>query len=126
MATIEFRAETSQGLIIQAETELRAGNSLQASEMGWEAAASAVKAVAERRGWRRDTDADLYSAIGSIARLSGDPEFYSLFNNADALHQNIYEGWLSDEHIAHDIERVKRLLAKLDAFMDAVDNGAGG
>ena len=126
MATVEFHMETSRRFILQAEAELRAGNSLQASEKGWEAAASAVKSVAERRGWRRDTDADLFSAIGNIARLSGDPEIYSLFNNADALHQNIYEGWLSDEHIAQDIECVKRLLTKLDAFMDADNNGAGG
>ena len=126
MATVEFHTETSQGFILQSETELRAGNSRQASENGWDAAARAVKAVAERRGWRRDTDADLYSAIGNIARLSGDPEIYSLFNSADALHQNIYEGWLSDEYIAYNIECVKRLLTKLDAFMDAHNNGAGG
>ena len=125
MATVEFHVETSQGFILQADAALIAGNSREASEMGWEAAAHAVKSVAERRGWRRDTDADLFSAIGNIARLSGDPEFYSLFNNADALRQNIYEGWLSDEHIAQDIERVKRLLTKLDAFMDAGGNGAG-
>ena len=126
MATVEFHVETSQGFILEADAALIAGNSRQASEMGWEAAASAVKAVAERRGWRRDTHADLFGVVDNIVRLSGDEEIGDLFASADSLHQNIYEGWLSDEYIAYNIECVKRLLTKLDAFMAAHDNGAGG
>ena len=126
MATIEFHTETSQGFILQAETELRAGNSRQASKLGWEAAARAVKSVAELYGWRRDTHADLFGVVDNIVRLSGDEEIGDLFASANGLHQNIYEGWLSDEYIAYNIECVKRLLTKLDAFMDAGDNGAGG
>ena len=45
---------------------------------------------------------------------------------ANILHQNFYEGWLSAEYIARNINGVKRLLTKLDAFMDAGGNGAGG
>ena len=126
MATVEFHTETSQGLILQAESELCAGNSLQASEMGWEAAARAVKSVADMYGWRRDTHAELFRVVDNIVRLSGDEEIGDLFASAEGLHQNIYEGWLSDEYIAYNIECVKRLLTKLDAFMDAGDNGAGG
>ena len=126
MAIVEFSIETSQGVILEADGALTAGNSRQASENGWEAAASAVKSVAERRGWRLDTHADLFGVVDNIIRLSGDEEIGDLFASANGLHQNIYEGWLSDEYIAYNIECVKRLLAKLDAFMDAGDNGAGG
>ena len=126
MATVEFHMETSQGFILQSETKLVEGRRAQASEMGWEAAARAVKSVADLYGWRRDTPADLFKAVNNIVRLSGDPEIRTLFNSAEGLQQNIYEGWLSDEHIAYSIECVKRLLTKLDAFMDAHSNGAGG
>ena len=126
MATVEFHMETSQGFILQAEAELRAGRPAQASEMGWNAAARAVKSVADLYGWRRNTPADLFKSVNNIVRLSGDPEIRTLFASANGLHQNIYEGWLSDEYIAYNIECVKRLLTKLDAFMDAGDNGAGG
>ena len=126
MATVEFSIETSQGFILAADAALVAGNGRQASEKGWGAAASEVKSVAERRGWRRDTHADLFGVVDSIVRLSGDEEIGDLFASAEGLHQNIYEGWLSDEYIAYNIECVKRLLTKLDAFMDAGDNGAGG
>ena len=116
--------ETSRRFITQAEAELRAGDEMQASEKAWGAAAHAIKAVAERHRWRHETHADLFRVVDNIVRLTGDAEIHLLFNNANALHQNIYEGWLSGEHIAQNIERVKRLLTKLDAFMDG--NGAGG
>ena len=126
MTTAEIHVETSQGFILQADAALIASNSRQASENGWEAAASAVKSVADMYGWRRDTHADLFGVVDNIVRLSGDEEIGDLFASANGLHQNIYEGWLSDEYIAYNIECVKRLLAKLDAFMDAQDNGEGG
>ena len=126
MATVEIHTETSQGFILEADAALIAGDSRQASENGWEAAARAVKSVAGRRGCRRDTHADLFGVVDNVVRLSGDEEIGDLFASANGLHQNIYEGWLSDEYIAYNIECVKRLLTMLDAFMDAGDNGAGG
>ena len=126
MATVEFHMETSRRFITQAEAELVAGDEMQACEKAWGAVAHAIKSVAETRGWRHDTHADLFRVVDNIVRLSGDAEIHPLFDDANALHQNIYEGWLSEEHIAQNIERVKRLLTKLDAFMDAGGNGAGG
>ena len=126
MTIIDFHLETSRRFIGQAEVELRDGHHMQASEKAWGAAAHAIKAVAERHRWRHDTHSDLFRAVDNIVRLTGDSEIHSLFDDANALRQNIYEGWLSEEHIAQDIERVKRLLTKLDAFMDAGGNGAGG
>ena len=126
MATVEFHMETSRRFALQAEVELRVGDGMQASEKAWGAAAHGVKAVAELYEWRHDTHADLFRAVDNVVRISGDPEIRLLFNNANALHKNFYEGWLSDERIARNIERVKRLLTKLDAFMDAGGNGASG
>ena len=126
MAIIEFHMETSRSFILQSEVELRAGHRMQASEKAWGAAAHAIKAVAEQRRWLHNTHADLFRVVDNIVRLSGDSEIRLLFDDANALHQNFYEGWLRDEHIAQGIERVKRLLTKLDAFMDADNNGAGG
>ena len=125
MATVEFHIETSRRFMLQAEAELRAGDEMQASEKAWGAAAHAVKAVAESRGWRHRTHADLFRAVDNIVRLSGDPEIRLIFDDANALHKNFYEGWLDDEYIAGGVEDVKRLLIKLYAFMDDDSNGAG-
>ena len=126
MATVEFHIETSRRFIIQAEAELRAGDEMQASEKAWGAAAHAIKAVAELYQLPHDTHADLFRVVDNIVRLTGDSEIRLFFNSTNALHKNFYEGWLGYEHIARGIERVKRLLTKLDAFMDADNNGAGG
>ena len=126
MATVEFHMETSRRFMLQAESELRAGDGMQASEKAWGAAAHAVKSVAESRGWRHRTHADLFRAVDNIVRLSGDSEISLLFDDANALHKNFYEGWLEDDHIERSMNSVRRLLTKLDAFMDIDNNGSSG
>ena len=126
MTIIGFHLETSRRFIVQAEVELREGHRMQASEKAWGAAAHAIKAVAELYRWPHNTHADLFRVIDNIVRMTGDPEFDGLFGMANTLHQNFYEGWLSAEYIARNINGVKRLLIKLDAFMAAHGNGAGG
>ena len=114
MATTEFHTDTSMRFIEQAEGELRRGDSLQASEKAWGAAAHAVKSIAEREGWRHDKQSDLFRAVDNIVNRTGDSEIRNLFSVANSLHQNFYEGWFSDPFIASNIEDVKRLLDKLD------------
>ena len=125
MTIIGFHLETSRRFILQAEAELREGHRMQASEKAWGAAVHAIKAVAELYRWPHESHADLFRAVNNIVRISGDPELRTLFSAAIVLRQNCYEGWLDAEYIAGGIEDVKRLLTKLDAFMDAGGNGAG-
>ena len=106
--------EVSREFIIHAKEQLDVGNSLQASEKGWGAAAHAVKAVAERRGWRHRSHRDLFLVARRISGTSGRPEIIDLFNAASTLHQNFYEGWLDDEYIAMNLVRVERFLDTLD------------
>ena len=69
MATTEFHIATSRFLLEQAEREYRAGDVLQASEKGWGAAAHAVKAIAEGRGWEHDRHGHLFRAARKISNL---------------------------------------------------------
>ena len=114
MATIEFHTNTSRRFIEEADEELRRGDNLQASEKAWGAAAHAIKSVAERRGWEHKSHAALFRAVRAISQTTGDPDIRMLFNAANSLHQNFYEGWLDDGYIAENIEDVKRLLDKLE------------
>ena len=50
MATETYRTASRQ-LLAQGREELERGDTRQASEKGWGAAAQMVKDVAERRGW---------------------------------------------------------------------------
>ena len=114
MATVAFHADTSQVMIGQAGVELANGDSLQASEKGWGAAAHAVKAIAEGRGWGHKSHADLFRVARRLADETGRQEIRTLFSVSVGLHTNIYEGWLGDDYIADSLADVRLLLAMLD------------
>lgn len=102
----------------QADEEFAKGDRLQASEKAWGAAAHAVKAVAQQRGWRHDGHRYLFDTIDGIYRETGDPELRDLFGRANSLHMNFYEDWQSNEHVQDGIERVKVLLEKLKPLVE--------
>ena len=114
MATVAFHTDTSRRLIGQAGVELANGDSLQASDKGWSAAAHAIKAIAEGRGWQHKGIADLFKVARWLADEMGQPDIRTLFSVAIALHTNIYEGWLGDEDIADSLADVRLLLGMLD------------
>ncbi len=114
---VEVYVRISRQFMRQADEEFAKGDRLQASEKAWGAAAHAVKAVAQKRGWRHDGHRFLFEAVDSIFRETGDPELRGLFGTANALHMNFYEDWQSDEFVQDGIERVKVLLEKLEPLV---------
>ena len=104
----------SRHLLAQAHEELAAGDTRQASEKGWGAAAQIVKSVAARRGWEHGSHAALYRVIRTLADETGDEDIRSLFNTAGNLHVNFYENWNIAENVAVDLADVERFLDKLE------------
>ena len=114
MATVPFHTDTSRRMIRQAAAYLAKGDGLQASDKGWSAASHAVKAIAEGRGWRHKNHADLFRVVRRLTAEMEQPEIRRLFDVANGLHINFYEGWLGDEDIAERLADVRLLLAMLD------------
>ena len=114
MATVAFHADTGRMMIGQAEVALAEWDGLQASEKGWSAAAQAVKAIAEGRGWEYKEMANLFKVASMLADETGRQEIRTLFSVASGLHANIYEGWLGDDYIADSLADVGLLLDMLD------------
>ena len=110
MATGLNHWETSRRFIIQADAELAAGDLLQASEKGWGAAAHAIKAVAQERGWRHDNHARLFGIADRLASITGMYEIPDLFQTASDVHKNFYEGSMSKERIADGLADIRTLL----------------
>ncbi len=104
----------SRQFLRQAQDEIDRGDRLQASEKAWGAAAHAVKAVAQRRGWRHNGHRLLFDAITRIYRETGDSAFLHLFRSANSLHTNFYENWQSDELVQDGIDEVATLVEKLE------------
>ena len=107
-------AALSCRLAHQAQDEFDKGDSLQASEKAWGAAAHAVKATAERRGWNHNTHRLLFDVVDQTASDVGTPELRDLFLVANALHQNFYENWQSANFVQSGIHQVSRLVELLE------------
>ncbi len=108
---------TSRQFIVQAQEEFDRGDMLQASEKAWGAAAQAVKATAEQRGWEHNNHARLFENVKKVSQETGDPELHDLFHVANSLHQNFYEGWQTDDSVRRGILRVKILVDRLTALV---------
>ncbi len=105
-----YRSAAAQ-LLEQARQELARGDVRQASEKSWGAAAQAVKAVAEGRGWEHKTHASLFSVVSRLARETGNRELNSLFVTASGLHINFYENWLTADMVGPEVEKIAQFVA---------------
>ena len=114
---VEEHLRISRQFLRQAQAEFAQGDRLQASEKAWGAAAHAVKAVAQRRGWRHNGHRHLFVAIDKIYRETGDSEILVLFSASNALHMNFYENWQTNNQVQDSIERVAVLLENLEPLV---------
>ena len=117
MQTLTYQ-DAARHLLTQGFEELANGDSRQASEKGWGAAAQMIKAVASRRGWKHDSHAALYSVIDRLVKETGDDDIRRRFGMANALHQNFYENWRSTAYVAAGLAHVRELLDKLEPLLE--------
>ena len=116
MTTLTYQ-DGARHLLAQGFEELAEGDSRQASEKGWGAAAQMIKAVASSRGWQHNTHASLYRVIGRLARETGDKGIHRRFATANALHQNFYENWGDPDYVAEGLAAVRELLDRLEPLL---------
>ncbi len=119
MTTSQQYVETSATLFDQARLELETGDLIQASEKYWGAAAQALKAVAQDRGWEHNSHAHFYRVVRNLIDETGDEQLFDLFNAADLLHTNFYENWMQPQEILQLADRVEQLIQRLNEIQDA-------
>lgn len=117
MQTITYQ-DAARQLLAQGFEELAAGDSRQASEKGWGAAAQMIKAIASDRGWNHGNHAALYRVIAGLVRETGDDSIRKRFTTANALHQNFYENWAEADYVAGGLADVRELLDKLEPLLE--------
>ena len=110
---IESHETHSRRLLEHAEEQLLKGDRLQASEKAWGAVAHRLKAIAERRGWRYGSHADVNRVVGRLAREMREPRLNTLVSVAHSLHQNYYEDAMPEELIQHNIDDMREMLDTL-------------
>ena len=107
-------AGISRRFLEQAREELTRGDRLQASEKSWGAAAHALKAVAEQRGWNHNHRALVVAVAEHLAREFERQDFVDLIQIAQASHINFYENIQESDSIGRAISRVAYFLEELD------------
>ncbi len=117
MQTLTYQ-DAARQLLAQSFEELAEGDSRQASEKGWDAAAKMVKAVASIRGWKHDGHAALFAVISRLVKETGDDDIRRWFGMAVALHQNSCENWGSADYVAAGLACVRDLLSKLEPLLE--------
>ena len=114
--TTQTYQDAALHLLQQAETELAAGDTRQASEKAWGAAAQAVKSISTDRRWPHDSHALLHQNVSRLVSESSDEQIEHLFAVATRLHVNFYENWLDEATVRRGLIAVQRFIDKLDAL----------
>ena len=104
----------SRPLLAQARKELAEGDTRQASEKGWGAAAQMVKAIAEQRGWDHKTHRHIWQVVKKLADERRDITISRLFRSANHLHSNFYEDIDDPNNVADALNDVERLIELLE------------
>ncbi len=114
MTTSERYRSAAQTLYDQALVELEAGDLRQASEKFWGAAAQAMKAVAERNGWRHRQHRHFQDILDRLKDRSDHQDLVRWFGGAESLHVNFYEDHSSYETINIHAEGIRQLIDRLE------------
>ena len=92
MGVIEHR-ETAQKFLIEADEFFEQGDDLQGAEKMWGAAAHAVIAVCQQRGWRHRSHPAMGEAVVHLAnelRASGDENTANILGSGFAIASNCH------------------------------------
>ena len=111
--TTQIDQDAAHHLLAQAESELAAGDTRQASEKAWGAAAQAVKAASDVRGWPHDSHRLLFVSINRLFDETADRSLVELFAVTHHLHVNFYEDWLPEWMVRQGIVAAERLVERL-------------
>ena len=115
MVTQNYQA-ASRRLLAQGLAELAQGDTRQASEKGWGAAAQMFKAIAARRGWDHHGHRHIRRVASQLSDETGDPEIRRFYRVASDLHTNFYEDLDTPNDVAAGLADVGLLLDKLEAL----------
>lgn len=109
--------DASRHLLAQGVQELSMGDTRQASEKGWGAAAQMLKSIAERRGWEHKGHREIRRVASRLAQETGDADIRRLYRVASDMHTNFYEDVDTPEDVAAGLDDVQRLLDKLEQLV---------
>lgn len=116
-------SQTAQDFLAASDAEFDAGDILQGSEKLWGAAAHAVMAIAQQRGWRFGDHRALRAAANRLADELREPILASNFSVAEKFHANFYHDFMQDFEIDGDREKVRDFINRVLSLPELSQNG---
>lgn len=115
---IEERKETALKFLADAEREFAAGDTLQASEKMWDAAAHSIMAVARQRGWPFGNHRVMINAARRIASELDDGDLRAGLAAAQLFHSNFYHDHMEEADLQPNAEIVRLFVDKMLALLE--------
>ena len=113
--SLDDHVQISRRFLEHARTQLALGDRLQAAEKVWGAAAHALKAIGEQRGWIHDRHPNIFDIGEHLGLEFGVFEQFSRYlAQAEYMHRNFYlNGW-SEDAIRSALADVEEFVGELD------------
>jgi HEPN domain-containing protein len=117
---VEGYSEMSRRFLEHAKIELDKGDRIQAAEKVWGAAAHALKAAGEQRGWTHDRHPNIFDIGEHLGREFGrEDEFNRYLAQAEYMHRNFYQNGWSEGAIRTALFDVERLTQELETIRNS-------
>ena len=114
---VEYHAERSWHFLELVDDELERGELEEASNKVWGAAAHAIKAIAERRGWPHGAHRDLEEVVMRLVDDEGAlPILYTCYTSANWFHSRFYGGPPDERMIRHGKEQIADFIRLLESL----------
>ena len=107
-------AQKARALLLEAYVEFLDGDDhLKASEKLWQAAAHAITAVAQQRGWECDGSESLSAAIDRLAEELDEPLLSASFSAIKMFRDNIEYDFMEDFQLKSARPRARRFIERV-------------
>ena len=114
---VDFHAERSWHFLDLVDDEVKRGELEEACNKIWGAAAHAIKAVAERRGWFHGSHNALEETVMRLIDDEGAPSsLYIYYTSANWFHSRFYGGPPSGSAIRHGKAEMAEFIRMLESL----------
>ena len=118
--TSDGHAQVSRRFLEQARIHLDDHDRLQAAEKIWGAAAHAIKAIGEQRGWVHDSHYNVFWIAEHLGREFGRAEEFALrISHAGYMHQDFYNNVWNEDAIALSLAGTADFVAELEVIRNS-------
>ena len=108
--TDEVREKYDSRILLYARERLQRDKLLEEGEEKWKVVCHALKAIAERRGWKRESITNAFDAALKLSNELGNEKVHQLFTIAHGMHEDMFADVKPIESIQFQIDCADELL----------------